>query len=292
MAARMTEIANRRGRAYRCTPCGYTSRKCRIEEHFYKRHVTEHQVPFMCVVCEFRTGDNTKFVRHQESPGHMARVVRVQNLIALQESSAPRFMIVGQDVVKLSKDESAEHLIELGWSPVEDGEAKEEEVEDLRIQLLKHEPMRLTLPQLQTVTGPTTTATQPVPEVAPTKVTAEKASQTDPMSSETILNRIDTNQTFMYGQVRDAIQSMYSMHENLKVINRRQEEVILRLEKKLEASEANEKEREEKGRHNERGVGVNHERTREGEMAGAGAGATGAGVAGETVTRNNSKRKK
>ena len=190
MAARMTEIAKSRGRAYRCTPCGYTSRKCRIEEHFHKRHVTEHHVPFMCVVCEFRTGDNTKCVRHQESPGHMARVDRVQNLIALQESSAPRFMIMGQDVVKLRKEESAEHWIEVGWSPVEDGEAKEEEVEDLRIQLLTHEPMRLTPPQS-------------VPEVA-----AEKASQTDPMSSETMLKRIDTNQTFMYGQVRDAIQSM------------------------------------------------------------------------------------
>ena len=216
------------------------------------RHVTEHQVPFMCVVCEFRTGENTKFVRHQESPGHMASVDPVQNLIALQESSAPRLMIMGQDVVKLSKEESTEHWLEVGWSPVEDGEAKEEEVEDLRIQLLTHEPMRLTPPQSQTVTGPTKTVTQSVPEVVPTKVTAEKASQTDPMSSETMLNRIDTNQTFMYGQVRDAIQSMYSMHENLKVINRRQEEVILRLEKKLKASEAKEKEREEKGCHNEK----------------------------------------
>ena len=231
MAARMTEIAKNRGRAYRCTPCGYTSRKCRIQEHFYRKHVTEHQVPFMCVVCEFRTGDNTKFVRHQESPGRMARVDPVQNLIALQESSAPRFMIVVQDVVKLSKEESAEHWIEMGWSPVEDGDAKEEDVEDLRIQLLTHEPMRLTPLQLQTVTSPTSIATQSVPEVAPTKVTAEKASQTDPMSSETVLNRIDTNQTFMYGQVRDALQFMYSMHENLKVINRRQEEVILCLEK-------------------------------------------------------------
>ena len=56
----------------------------------------------------------------------------------------------------------------------------------------------------------------------------------------------------MYGQVRDAIQSIYSMQENLKAINRRQEEVILRLEKKLEASEAKEKEREEKCCINER----------------------------------------
>ena len=61
------------------------------------------------------------------------------------------------------------------------------------------------------------------------------------MSCETMLNRIDTNQTFMYSQVRDAKQSMYSMHENPKIINRRQEEVILWFEKKLEAREAKEK---------------------------------------------------
>ena len=182
----------------------------------------------------------------------MARDDPVQNLIALQESSAPRFMIMGQDVVKLNKEESAENWIEVGWSPVEDGDAREEEVEDLRTQLLTHEPMRITPPQLQTVTSPTSIETQSIPVVTPTKVMAEKAFKTDPMSCESILNKIDTNQTFMYSQVKDALQSMYSMHENLKNINRRQEEVILRLERKLEASVAKDKEREEKGRHNER----------------------------------------
>ena len=171
----MTEIAKNRGRAYRCSPCGYTSRKCRIEEHFLRKHVTEHQGSFMCMVCEFRMGDNTKFVRHQESMGHIARVDPVQNLIALQESSAPRFMIVGQEVVKLSKEESAEHWTEVGWSLVEDGDAKEEEVEDLRIQLLTHEPLRLTPPQLQTVTSQTSIETQSCPVLM-----AEKACQTDP----------------------------------------------------------------------------------------------------------------
>ena len=78
------------------------------------KHVTEHQVPFMCVVCEFRTGDNTKFVRHQESSGHMARVEPGQNRIALQEFSAPRFMIMGQDIVELSKEDSTEHWNEVG----------------------------------------------------------------------------------------------------------------------------------------------------------------------------------
>ena len=66
MAARMTDIVKQRGRAYRFLTCNFTSPKCRIQEYFFKPHVTEHQVPFLCSVCEFRTGDNAKFVRHQE----------------------------------------------------------------------------------------------------------------------------------------------------------------------------------------------------------------------------------
>ena len=107
----MTEIVKQRGRAYRCTPCGFTTRKCRIEEHFYKRHVSEHEVPYMCVACEFRTGENSKSVRHQVQPGHTVKVDPVQNIIALRESSTPRFMITGQDLVKLSKEDSAEHWL-------------------------------------------------------------------------------------------------------------------------------------------------------------------------------------
>ena len=152
MAARMTDIVKQRGRAYRCLTCNITSRKCRIEEHFFKRHVTEHQVPFLCSVCEFRTSDNAKFVRHQESPGHMARVEPLENLVALQESSTPRYMVMGQDVVKPSKEESSEHWLSVGWMQVDDEEAKEEEeVEDLRPQLLRHEAMQLTPPQSQKV---------------------------------------------------------------------------------------------------------------------------------------------
>ena len=76
---------------------------------------------------------------------------------------------------------------------MEDRGVREEGVEDLRTQLLTHEPMRLTLPQSHTETSPTSIETQSIPEVAPIKVMAEKACKTDPMPCETMLYRIDTN---------------------------------------------------------------------------------------------------
>ena len=240
MAARMTDIVKQRGRAYRCLACNFTTRKCRIEEHFFKRHVTEHQVPFLCSVCDFRTGDNSKFVRHQESPGHLSRVEPLENLVALQESSTPRYMVMGQDVEKLSKEESSEHWLSVGWMQVEDEEAKEEEeVEDLRPQLLRHEPMQLTPPQSQKVSRSMATDAPTLTEVA---------SQTEQVYFGERLEKVDTNISFMYNQMREALQSMYSMHENLKVVNRRQEEVILRLEKRLDECDAREKKEEERSR--------------------------------------------
>ena len=57
---------------------------------------------------------------------------------------------MGQDVVKLPKEKSSEHWLSVGWMQVDDEEAKEEEeVEDLRPQLLRHEAMQLTPPQSQ-----------------------------------------------------------------------------------------------------------------------------------------------
>ena len=75
---------------------------------------------------------------------------------------------------------------------------------------------------------------------------------------------MDNNVSFMYNQMREALQSMYSMHENLKVVNRCQEEVILRLEKWLDECDAKEKKEEERSRsgHEERGHYDREERRR------------------------------
>ena len=246
MAARMVEIVKNKGRAYRCNPCGFISRKCRIEEHFYKQHVTEHQVPYMCVVCEFRTGDNTKFVRHQSSTGHLEKVDPVQNLIALQESSSPRYMAIGQDVTKLSREDSAEHWLAVGYESEGNSTPKSGTVEDIRSQLLTHEPMQLTPPNSgeSEVHVP---KQQPGNSVVAEKKFKNAAAQTEAVTPEDVsmLQKIDSNLSFMYAQTREAVSVMYNTLENFKVINRRQEEVILRMEKRLEKYEEKEKKEEQ-----------------------------------------------
>ena len=140
---------------------------------------------------------------------------------------------MGQDVVKLSKEESSEYWLSVGWMQVDDKEAKEdEEVEDLRPQLLRHEALQLTPPQSQKVSRSMATDAPALTEVA---------SQTDQVYFGERLEKVDNNISFMYNQMREALQSMYSMHENVKVVNRRQEEVILRLEKRLDEWDAREK---------------------------------------------------
>ena len=56
----------------------------------------------------------------------------------------------------------------------------------------------------------------------------------------------------MYTQTSDALQTIYNLQENMKVINRRQDEVILRLEKRLDKYEEKERKRENRGGHLER----------------------------------------
>ena len=74
------------------------------------------------------------------------------------------------------------------------------------------------------------------------------ASQTDQVNFGERLDKVDNNIRFMYNQMGEALQYIYSMHENLKVVNRRQEEVILRLEKRLDECDATEKKEEERSR--------------------------------------------
>ena len=97
-------------------------------------------MPYMSVVCEFRTGDNTKFVRHQSSPGHQEKVDLVQNLIAFQESSSPRFLVFVQDVTKLSKEDSAEHWLSIGYEWEGNSTPKTDTVEDIRPHYLGMNP--------------------------------------------------------------------------------------------------------------------------------------------------------
>ena len=184
-------------------PCGFTSRKCRIEEHYYKRHVSEHEVPFQCIVCQFRTGDNSKYVKHQDSPAHTAKVDPVSNLVALQESSTPKYMVMGQDVVKLSREESAEHWLAVGCTT----DDEDNDIEDIRPQLLRHELMHLTPPSRTEGARPKEVALCKDAEVQTDK---EPPQPTEPSAMELAVRRIDSNFSQMYEQTSDALQTIYA----------------------------------------------------------------------------------
>ena len=102
MASRMIELVKKRGLGYRCCRCGYVENKHRAEYHFYKKHVAEFEVPFMCVTCDFRGEDTAKFLRHQESPGHLEKTGSLMTEMVVQHSQAPMFILYGDDLVRLT----------------------------------------------------------------------------------------------------------------------------------------------------------------------------------------------
>ena len=63
-----------RGRAYRCIPCGNVENKSRTEVHFNSQHVVDSDISYLCVPCDFTTGDKKKLERHVESPVHLEKV--------------------------------------------------------------------------------------------------------------------------------------------------------------------------------------------------------------------------
>ena len=81
----------------------------------------------------------------------------------------------------------------------------------------------------------------------------DAAVQTEAVTPEdvSVLQKIDSNLSFMYAQTKEAVSVMYNTLENFKVINRRQEEVIRRMEKRLEKYE--EKEKKKRSRTERRG---------------------------------------
>ena len=93
----MIELVKKRGRAYHCSPCGYVENKHLAEAHFYKKHVAEFEMPFMCVTCDFRGEDAAQFQRYKESPGHSLMTEMV-----VQHSQAPMFIVHGEDFVRLT----------------------------------------------------------------------------------------------------------------------------------------------------------------------------------------------
>ena len=96
-----------RGRAYRCIPCGYVENKSRTEVHFYSQHVVDSDIPYVCVTCDFKTGDKKKLERHVESPADLEKVESGLDGLEIINSATPRFIEIGKDIVKLSREDSA-----------------------------------------------------------------------------------------------------------------------------------------------------------------------------------------
>ena len=96
MATGMLEYVLKRGRAYRCVPCAYIENKSRTTLHFYNKHVLEHEIPYACVQCEFKTGDRKKLDRHLESPNHREKVDLQLEGLSVLVSQTPRFIEEGK----------------------------------------------------------------------------------------------------------------------------------------------------------------------------------------------------
>lgn len=266
MANKMLNIVLPRGRAYRCVPCGYVENKSRMEKHFYSTHVPEHQVPYVCKPCEFKTGDVGKFNRHQLSPNHLEKVPASDVLMqaaAYQISSVPRSMVVGEDVLRLSRDESSQHWLSAACQPVQDDETPPM-VEDLRVQLLTtNEPFAITPPQIQDPVE-VIQESREVPVISQV-ITEEKGTNTDKVTEAdiSILLQMDENIRIMNSNMSETLKQAYSYIETVSEMNKRQEAMIIKLEKRLDECEAREKrEREERSREVERDRRVRDERSR------------------------------
>ena len=148
MASEMLQFVVKRGRAYHYVPCAYVENKSRTTLHFYNKHVLEHEIPYACVQCEFKTGDRKKLDRHLESPNHREKVDLQMESLSVLVLQTPRFIQEGKDMVKLSKENSAGHWMGLSQVMGNDGaEGSPSRLEDLRGQLLRTEPMVLTPPE-------------------------------------------------------------------------------------------------------------------------------------------------
>lgn len=255
MANKMLNVVLPRGRAYKCVPCGYVENKSRMEKHFYTTHVAEYQVPFVCKPCEFRTGDAGKFSRHQQSPNHLEKVPLADVLLqaaAYQVSSVPRTMVIGEDVVRLSREESSQHWLTTA------SEETVPVVEDLRVQLLTSEPMCVTPPQVPLATGVIST------EQVVKKMDA--GVNTDSVTPEgyELIKQMNSQLVLMNDYMSKTLGQLYEYIEKVSSMNTRQEAMIQRLEGRLNESEERERRmRAERERELDRERRLREDRARE-----------------------------
>ena len=224
MATGMVQfVLTRGGGAYRCVPCGYVEKKSRTELHFYNHHIVDSDTPFVCVTCDFKTGDKNKLDTHLV-PGAFRKVgIRTLEGLDVINLPTPRHIQVGKDIVKLSKEYSARHWTKVSIS----GDGKEGDIsEDLRPQLLGQENMELTPKRV-------------VLEVD--KSLIHRSTQTHPMSLDRVEEKVDS----LKGGMVQCIVSMFWYMEQLKELNASQEGVIKNVEERLDKMQKDEQEKRE-----------------------------------------------
>ena len=240
-----------RGRAYRCVPCGNVENKSRAELHFYTKHVIDHEIPFACVPCDFKTGDRKKLDKHLESPNHKENVGPVVESLGTLISATPKFKEHGKDLMRLTKKDSARHWMEVSTvMDTDNDETPAREVEDIRGQLLRVEPMVLAPPQGAVICNRK-------PETLSTGVQTDSVAQ-DP----TVIERMEKTMNTMNKDVIETLSQVYKYIETLRVMNVRQE-MLKRLEGKLDKGEEREKEDRDRRRREERERGDRDRRVRD-----------------------------
>ena len=211
MASEMIQFVLKRGRAYRCLDCNFVENKSRMMLHYYDKHVLEYQIPFTCVTCVFKTGERKRLDRHLESPNHREKVALDMESMSTLISQTPRYIKEGEDIEKLSKEDSAMHWMGVSQVTGEKVGESPSQVEDIRGQLLCTEPMVLTPPQSQ----------EEGSSVARREF-EERETQTKQVPG--IVDRMEEKLDGLRTEVAEALTSVFQYMEQLKTINNQQSE--------------------------------------------------------------------
>ena len=126
------------------------------------------------MTCDFKTGDKKKLDTHLVSGAFRKVRIRILEGLDVINLPTPRYIQVGKDIGKLSKEYSARHWTKVSIS----GEGNEWDIlEDLRPQLLGQENMELTPKRVVLKVD---------------KSLVHRSTQTDPMSLDRVEGKVDS----------------------------------------------------------------------------------------------------
>ncbi|XP_052792410.1 uncharacterized protein LOC128226528 [Mya arenaria] len=110
--------ASNGGRMWQCARCGKQDRKGRVAAHILKEHIPLHQVPFHCLLCQFRCLDSntlrdhvSQYSRHVSQEKNMRKPIDYAQFLVKAErpihiTSNDMFQVQGRLTIDLLKDKS------------------------------------------------------------------------------------------------------------------------------------------------------------------------------------------